>query len=366
MRPLRRIAFLLEEFQTSSPAQQLLDRFLVGYPRNGKFHKFGNLTVSAYLLLNNNETSFGKRLEEFQLSAMPNAEAAVTDADAVVIVPRGPGVLVNDSLVEIALKRAPEEAACFVHGALASTLEKGRTQIQLAASRRISLRAGTPWSVTWRLPGVDLPPATPLAEALIVVQGKAFGAELNALEGLLPVIERRQGGETGLRRVQFLEGKSVWRAGDRGHWSWALLAAAVSRSDSPQGDPVKDGRTQDLVGLGLVPKLATEPRGWLLEHRDGLRSTILVLDGVLADFNFAVRARDGTMLSAQLFRPPSPGDHQFSRLAEVMEDYFRTGTAPWPVERNLLIAGLLETWRRPKTRFAETIETPELAIAYGG
>ena len=364
MRPLRKIAFLLEEFQIHSPSQQLLDRFLIGYPRDGKFHQLAGVEVAAYLPPNNREANLERRANEFHLVLKPSADAALADADAVVIVPRGGGPLADDTLLRTALERAPEGAACFVHGVLASSLEIARRQIQLAASRKISLLAGTPLAVTWRLPEIDLPLGTRLSEALIVVQGPALAAELNGLEGLLPLIERRKSGEAGVRRVRFLEGRNLWRAGDKKLWSWPLLAAAISRSDSPHGDPVKDGRTQDLVGLGLVPKLATEPCGWLLEHRDGLRSAILVLDGVVADFNFAVRARDGSIFSAQLFRPPPPGEHHFSRLAAVLEDFFQTGKPPWPVQRNLLIAGLLETFGRPATRFAERVETPELAIAY--
>jgi hypothetical protein len=190
------------------------------------------------------------------------------------------------------------------------------------------------------------------------------GAELHALEGLLPVIERRHGGASGVRSIRFLEGKELWKVGDRGIWSWPLLAAALSRSHSPQGDPVLDGRTQDLAGLGLVPKLARNPRGWLLEHRDGLRSAILVLDGVVADFNFAVKSRDGSIVSAQLFRAPAPAEQHFSRLAAVLEAFFRTGKAPWLIERNLLIAGLLEAFGRPSSRSGKIVPTPGLEIAY--
>jgi hypothetical protein len=336
----------------------------VGYPRDGKFHTPADVEISAYLLLNSREAGLEERAEDYDLVTRPNAESAVADADAIVIVPRGAGALPNDGLLQVALEHAPEGSACFVHGALASSLEKAHRQVALASSRKISLLAGTPLTVTWRLPEIDLPLGTPLMEALIVVQGRAFGAELNGLEGLLPVIERRRGGESGIRSVRFLEGKEVWRAGEKKLWSWPLLAAAISRSDTPQGDPVKDGRTQDIVGLGLVPRLPSQPRGWLLEHHDGLRSAVLVLDGVVADFNFAVRARDGNIFSAQLFRPPPPAEHHFSRLAAVLEDLFRTGKPPWPVQRNLLIAGLLQTFSQPSARFAERVETPELAITY--
>jgi hypothetical protein len=378
MRTLRKAAFLLEEFTTPSPAQQLLDRFLVGCPKDGAMHKPPCETVAAHVMLSLIESDFDKRAADFGLVIAPTVERAVENADAVVIVSRKPGAVANERFLQIALEYAPVESACFVHGALANTLGRARDLLSLARSRQVVLLAGTPLCVTWRLPEVDLPRSTSLAEALIVVQLDALstqasppapsatlsGAELHALEGLLPVIERRHGGESGVRSVRFLEGKELWRAGDKGLWSWPLLASALSRSHSPQGDALLDGRTQDLVGLGLVPKLARNPRGWLLEHRDGLRTAILVLDGVVADFNFAVRAQNGAVVSAQLFRAPPPAEHHFSRLAAAMEDFFHTGHVAWPVERNLLIAGLLETFAKPASRSGQQVETPWLNITY--
>ncbi|PYJ03804.1 MAG: hypothetical protein DME25_11220 [Verrucomicrobia bacterium] len=364
MQTLRKIAFLLEEFTTPSPAQQLLDRFLSGYPRDGTFHMPEGATVSAHLMLPGNEPDFDKRRDDFDLVIAPNAAQAVEGADAVVVASRKPGAVANDRFLQIALEGADAGSACFVHGALSNTFQRGREQVSLAHSRQIALLAGTPVALTWRLPEVDLTPGTSLTEALIVVQGAFPGAELHALEGLLPVIERRRGGESGVRRIGFLEGQELWRAGERGLWSRTLLASALSRSHTPQGDAVADGRTQDLLGLGLVPKLARSPRGWLLEHDDGLRSTLLVLDGVVADINFAVVAAEGATVSAQLFRAPPPAEHHFSRLAATMEDFFRCRKAPWPVERNLLIAGLLEAFARPATRLAPRVDTPWLGVSY--
>jgi len=378
MRTLRKIVFLLEEFSKPSPAQQLVDRFLAGYVSDGEFRRSPFESASAYVMLSNNPPDLEQRTKDFKLVVAARVEQAVEGADAVVIASRKPGALANERFVQIALERAPEGGACFVHGALANSLERARELAGLAHSRKIALLAGTPLCVTWRLPEVELPPATSLSEALIVVQANPSpgqtsppappsslrGAELHALEGLLPVVERRRGGESGVRSIRFLEGKELWKAGDKGNWFWPLLAAALSRSHSPQGDPVLDGRTQDLVGLGLVPKLARNPRGWLLEHRDGLRSTILVLDGVVADFNFAVKAQDGSVVSAQLFRAPAPAEQHFSRLAAVMEEFFRSGVAPWPVERNLLIAGLLENFSQPSSRTGRVVPTPKLEVTY--
>lgn len=380
MKPIRKAAFLFEEFSTSSPSQQLLDRFLMGYVRNGSFHKPDISEISAYLPPTN-EGDFGMRPEDFDLQTANTVEQTVEGADAIVIASRKPGATANDRLAEIALAHAPEGAACFIHGTLSGSLETGRALAKLAAARRIALLAGTPLSVTWRLPEFQLPKNTALSEALIVVQinppppqasspsqsgpqGTLAGAELNALESLLPIIEQRRGGEAGVRSVRRLEGEDVWRAGHRKLWSWPLLASALSRSHSPQGDPVLDGRTQDIVGLGRVPKLARHPQAWILDHSDGLRTSILVLDGVVGDFNAAVRAADGRTFSTQIFRGPPPMEQHFSLLTAAMEEFFTTGKAPWPVERNLLIAGLLEAFRNPTTRSGKTLATPELNIPY--
>src|SRR5206468_11337237 len=128
--------------------------------------------------------------------------------------------LANEAFLKIALDQAPEGAACFVHGALANSLAGARRFAATAKARHIALLAGTPLGVTWRLPPVDLPLGTPLAEALIVVQvspqaiqatppsppATLGGADLQALDALLPLMERRRGGEFGNRSVRYMAG----------------------------------------------------------------------------------------------------------------------------------------------------------------
>jgi hypothetical protein len=97
---------------------------------------------------------------------------------------------------------------------------------------------------------------------------------------------------------------------------------------------------------GLLQLLAKNPRAWLVEHRDGTRMTIMVLDGVVADFNFALWTNGSGMLSAQLYRPPAPQRHEFSRLAEVIENFFRDRQVPWSLTRSMLTCELLDRFAR--------------------
>src|SRR5215475_7231703 len=147
MGTLRTIAFLLDEFTTPSPAQQLLDRFLIGYPRDGVLHKLEGARVSAYLAVTS-EPNFGERQKEFDLVISPTVEEAVAGADAIVIVSRRPGAQANEAFLRLALEHAPEGSSCFVHGALANSLAGARAFTAKATGRRIALLAGTPLCVT--------------------------------------------------------------------------------------------------------------------------------------------------------------------------------------------------------------------------
>jgi hypothetical protein len=366
MKKLAKITLVLEEFSLKTPAQQILDRFLIGYPRDGEFHRLQECQIILHLT--NAPAAGSKELEQrekdFGLVREPNLQRALSTADAVIVIWRGAGASANEEILKNVIEGVKPDTGCFVHGVLANSLDAARTLSNRASERKVALLAGTPLPVTWRLPEVDLGRGTLLKEGLVVVQGAAPAAELHGLDALLPVIELRQGGERGIRSVQLLRGENLWQAGSEGKWSWPLLASAISRSNNPQGDPLQDGRTQDLAGLGLIPKLARDPRGWILEHRDGLRSAILVLDGVVGDFNFAVQARDGKITSAQIYRPQQPQDHQFSRLADIIEEFLRGGKAPWPIERSLLIAGTLAEFAKPSAQSGRRIETSALEISY--
>ena len=361
-RPLRNVVFVLEEFAFDTPAQQLLDRFLIGYPRDGEFHR-PDCQVHTWLAARAAEDDLRRRLSDFPLKRHDTLDATVASADAVVVVPRQ---ISASPLVERVIAVARTGSTVFVHRALADNLQEAKRLVAQAEARGVALASGTSVSVTWRLPDVELAQAERLKEALIVVQGEYPLAELYAIDALLPTLERRAGGASGVREVRYAQGQDVWHLAAAStatrstdpltpaawHSRYPLLSAALSRSDSPQGDPVRDGRTQDLLGLGLVPKLAKDPRAWRLEHADGLRSTIMVLDGVVNDINFAVQRADGSILSAQIFQPPPPQRHEFSRLTEVIERFFVTGTAPWSIHRSLLISELLETFTRTRAAHA--------------
>ena len=97
------------------------------------------------------------------------------------------------------------------------------------------------------------------------------------------------------------------RRATEGRYSKELLTAALSRSDTPLGLTVTDGRTQDLVASGELQKLAKKPAAYFIEYRDGLKATMLMLDGAIKDFNFAARLKGMPQIqSTQFLLTPEP------------------------------------------------------------
>lgn len=357
-----KIAFILNGFALQTPGQQLLDRFLAGYPRSGAFHRPEKMVIELCQQVRTDHAEIARRQKDFGLRETTALATALKNAEGIVVA--GHDAVDQTPLLSEIVGQADAGAACFVYGTLAADLSTAQRLVRLASDRGIFLVSGTVVPSAVRLPPLHLPEGIPIQEALLVVQGKFPTAELDGLDGLFPLIERRRGGESGIKKIRFIEGGQLWKSGGAREWPVDLLAAAVSRSDTPQGDPVRDGRTQDLVGLGLAPKLALDPRGWLLEHRDGLRSAILILDGLVADYNFALRTGERQVVSAQLYRPPAPGQHHFSRLAAVLEEFFRSRQTPWDVRRNLLTAGLLDRFGQASSRSGRWVPAGELGFAY--
>ena len=139
------------------------------------------------------------------------------------------------------------------------------------------------------------------------------------------------------------------QAGDQGVWSWALLEHALGRSHTVNPGDIKQN-TRDFMpppapGRDALTKLR-HPVAFVVEYVDGLRATVLILNGHVDDTTIAARI-DGptggdTIVSTLMYLPAPPGASFFNPLVLRIEDFFRTGQPPYPVERTLLTGGILD------------------------
>src|SRR5579863_5320277 len=156
---------------------------------------------------------------------------------------------------------------------LSYSFEKAKTMVDTSHRLHFPMLGGSSLPVTWRLPELELPLGCKIEDALMVGEGGSDPMDFHALEGMQCMVERRDGGETGVKAVQLIEGNDVWKAGDEGRWSEELLRAALSRSDTPL-EPSSEPSVspQDLMSSGMLQKLVKNPAGYFIEYRDGLRA----------------------------------------------------------------------------------------------
>jgi hypothetical protein len=226
----------------------------------------------------------------------------------------------------------------------------------VAAGKKLGfpMMAGSSLPVTWRVPQIEPPLETEFTDA-VATFGFDRGAPeiyfIHGLEVLQCMLERRQGGETGVKSVVCLQGEAVWKAADEGRFDWRLIEEAVGRCPSANVGPIREN--------------VTKPMAILVEYKDGTRGAVLNLIEATSEFGFAGRVRGRKEpLSCCFHLPAPPGARFFDPLTWHIEQFFRTGQPPYPVERTLLTSTILDLALHSLKGGSEPIAHDALAIAY--
>jgi hypothetical protein len=379
---MKRIAIVTTVYRYLSNAQHIGDRFLVGYPRDGAWHKPDMKVVSLYVDQKPDGDQSAARAKEFGFDVFPTIAETLRvggsrlAVDAVLVIgehgeyPRnekGQVLYPRHEFVKQCVEVFERDGAAVpIYNDKHLSYDFTKAKWMVDASRRLKfpMLAGSSLPVTWRLPDIVLPLDSEIESAVMVGYGGADVMDFHGLEALQCMLERRKGGETGVRSVQKIEGDAVWRAGEAGRYPRDLLVAALSRSDTPQGQTIADGRTQDLVAKNQLPKLVQNPAAYFIDYRDGLKATLLMLNGAVKDFTFAARVKGAGVLSTQFFLSPVPNVTYSACLVRKIEELFETGKAPYPVERTLLVSGILESCLTSRLEGQKALPTPHLDVRY--
>ncbi len=380
-KPLR-LAIVTTVYRYLSHGQHIGDRFLVGYPIDGEWHKPNIQVVSLYVDQKPEGDLSAERAAEFGFKVYPTVAEAICcggstlACDAILIVGEHGDYPSNDKGQKLyprfeffeqcreVFEKSGRSVPLYSDKHLSYSFEKAQKMVQTSRGMRFPMMAGSSLPVTWRLPEVAIPLGAKIEEALMIGVGGSDAMDFHALEAMQCMVERRAGGETGVRSVQLLDGDAFWTAEEKGVWSKQLLRSALSRSDTPLGLTVTDGRTQDLSAPGVLQSLVKKPAAYLIEYRDGLRANMLMLDGALKDFNFAARLSDSSLVSTQFLLTPEPNVTYSARLVSKIEHMYVTGHEPYPVERTLLTSGMLESCLTSRQQQSRRLETPHLNVKY--
>jgi len=376
----KRIAIVATIWEYLSHAQHMGDRFLVGYPFAGKWRRPHIELVSLYVDQRPEGDQSEARAKEFGFKVYPTITEALRcggdklAVDAVVVIgehgdyPRNekgqklyPRYEFFREIVDV-FEKDGRAVPVFNDKHLSFSWQKAKEMVETSKRLGFPFLAGSSLPVTWRLHPLELPLECEIEEALMIGVGSSDAMDYHSLEAMQCMIERRKGGETGVKAVQMIQGDAVWKAGADGRWSHALLASALSRSDTMHGD---SQRPQDLANNGDLPRLAQNPSAYFIEHNDGLHTTLLMLNGAVGDYTFAARVKGMKELqSTQFFLPRIPNVTYSACLVHKIVEMIETGKAPYPVERTQMASAVLDRCLDSKVTEHRRLETPELNIRY--
>jgi hypothetical protein len=381
-----RIAAIVTVYYKYSHAQHIVDRFLEGYGWNGAHHRPPMDLVSLYVdQVPSSDLSRDRATRFPAMKIYPTIAEALTlgasqlAVDGVLLVgehgkyPRNekgqtlyPRFEFFQQIVSV-FRSSGRSVPVFNDKHLSWSWEHAKQMYDTARSLGFAFMAGSSLPVTWRTPSLEMPLGARIREAVCVCYGGVDSYDFHGLETIQSMVERRKGGESGVAWLEAFRGEKFWQAYQEGLWPRDLIEAALCRSHTLT--PARAGFNHLFPSLDDLRRLVKNPVAYHYQHADGLSCTMLLMNGLVQDFNFAARLEGRSQpFSTQMYLPMPPARTSlanfFSPLVNNIEKMFLTGRPAYPVERTLLTTGLtaagVESLHRNQTRY----DTPHLSVRY--
>jgi hypothetical protein len=378
-----RLAGVVTSYKKLLHPQQVIDRFLEGYGWNGTYHRPAMDMVSLYVDQHGEGDLFQERADRHPgMKLCSSIEETLTlgtgklAVDGVVVVaehgvyPLSPnGIMMRphyeffEQITKV-FRASGRSVPYFNDKELSWNWDWSKKMVDVSHELNFPLQGGSSLAVTWRVPSVEFPLGAVAKEAVSVGYGGMTSYDFHGLETIQCMVERRKGGESGVEWIEAYQGDKFWKAYQDGVWSQALMKAALSRSSTLRpGDPTF---TDIFPTMEQMKSMVPEPLAYHYKHRDGLMSTMILMNGMVRDFTFAATIEGHAKpFSTQMYLPMPDGRTTlasfFSPLVHNAEEMFMTGKAQYPIERTLLTSGLLIEGVDCARKGLQRKETPNLA-----
>jgi hypothetical protein len=219
------------------------------------------------------------------------------------------------------------------------------------------LMAGSSVPLAERRPPIEFPAGAVVEEAVSIHGGGMESYDFHALEVMQSLIEARRGSETGVKQVELLAGDAAVAAMQAGRFSSDLVTAAMHAE--------RDAHFTRRPTLPYPEEPYVPRHAVLVTYEDGTRGTALTVGSGGDRWNFACRLRgESKPLATAFYSGPWGNWNLFNALSGAVAHFFRTGNSPYPVERTLLVGGILDAAMHSHADGGKPIATPQLEFSY--
>ena len=363
--PRARVAAIITTYYRNSHADVFVGNILRGYYWDGKPHT-SQLDIAAMYIAQTPEARDIGRAEaaKHSIPLKPGvAEAIVPGIQGVVLIgehgdypsnEKGQKLYPRYELMEQIVKTYRETGRAlpmFFDKHFSTEWKKAKQMFDWSRELKFPLIAGTSLTLTWRRPALELPLDAPVKRAVGYFYGDREAYGYHGIEIYQGMVERRQGGETGIDWVQCIEGPEVWKWTEANPWARNLLEEAM--------------RHDDTLQRGRVEETVKKPMLFLMGYKSGLQGVLYMLTGHTLQGGFAaeIEGQKDPAVCCFLTQWGRPWSHG-NGLSYWVEQTIVQGKEFYPPERTLLATGVTEAVMDSAFANGKRVDTPHLAVRY--
>jgi len=367
--PPKNVAAIMTVYRPNSHSDVLVGKYLEGWLQDGKSPGPRSKLVSMYTAqVPDNDMSRGMSKKHnvpiyrtiYEALTLGTDELAV---DGVLLIGEHGDYPMNDKAQKLyprfelfleitdVFRQVGKTAPVFNDKHLSYSWIKAKRMVDISKEMGFPMMAGSSVPVSHRKPSIDFPWGAKAEKAVAISFSGLDIYGFHLLESLQCMVERRRGGETGVKAVQCLQNQAVWDFLDNTPWAKRLFDRAIAHSETrSEGD---------------LRQNVKEPAVFLVDYNDGLQAAAFLLTGGVRDFTVAIdiEGRSEPVSTLMWLQDGKPHRH-FACLTMNIEKMFESGVATYPVERTLLTSGTLDFALESRFQGYKKLETPELNVRY--
>jgi hypothetical protein len=217
------------------------------------------------------------------------------------------------------------------------------------------LTGGSSIPAYFRQPEVELAVDTPIRNSIVVGGTADEGALFHCVDVLQAFVDRRKGGETGVKAIQCIRGPETWKWVQRTPWAASLLESVRNKFALPSGH----------FEAGKNPNVC------IVEYNDGTNAA--VISGSDVGWTYAADIagqKEATIVSMLGWPGPFSQYHASNAHSHWLIEMMVTKKEPFNAERLLLSTGITDytmdsCWQNGHySPVGRRIETPFLDMTY--